>query len=585
MRRSSKIVDEVFFALCKNVDSGISLSAWLRYKYSQRELLELEVRPEWYNTAYSFAKDYAVSEYLSKSDFLKTGIDTSAAALQRFNTAEAKCKETNNRLRSWSGATPALHSRIFRMQRKISDILGPLELPRVLELCRWGPGATADLSRVECQVDIKQSKVPSITTSAKPYGRALLESDPHWFGAITGIIPEGRYSVLDTAFDVIEWNRVVMVPKNAKTKRTIAAEPTLNGYIQQGVGRYIRRRLKRFGVDLNNQEINQAWASLARDLDLATLDLKAASDTIARVLVYQLLPLDWYLFMDSIRSKDYKFNGKRHVYEKFSSMGNAFTFELESLIFHALLEVCEEEAWEGLIPHSVPICSVYGDDLICTKMAVPLVLETLAYCGFELNLDKSHMGGQFFESCGEHYYGQTKVTPAYQKVLPTSGPEQIRLGNRLIRLAHRLGGGDYLDSVVRSAYRAARRGSDGRLSKYVIPFGSEDDDGWATPSGEWPGANYTPGLGWHCRVIRPRRRFRPRIELSSFAHSLAMSSLKREPLSYIKWPTPIAVKAFAAEGLVVSSGVADGLTELEPRGWKAARRRVIATRDFDVTWI
>jgi hypothetical protein len=48
-------------------------------------------------------------------------------------------------------------------------------------------------------------------------------------------------------------SKVRVVPKNAKTDRTICIEPDLNIFVQLGIGAVIRERLKAYGLDLNTQ--------------------------------------------------------------------------------------------------------------------------------------------------------------------------------------------------------------------------------------------------------------------------------------------------------------------------------------------
>jgi hypothetical protein len=222
-----------------------------------------------------------------------------------------------------------------------------------------------------------------------------------------------------------------MVPKNAKIHRMIAAEPTGNSFLQQGVGRYIRRRLKAFGVDLNDQTINQELAFRCLADEMSTLDLNMASDTVCTNLVLLLLPPAWCDYIFDIRSPYSYLNGAWYRLEKFSSMGNAMTFELESLIFWALCSVvCETRG---------PV-SVYGDDLIVPRACYEDVVSTLTFFGFKINTEKSYYDGPFFESCGKQYHSLEDVTPAYQKeVVLTDLGQLIRMHNRLYRWGLRNG--------------------------------------------------------------------------------------------------------------------------------------------------
>lgn len=591
MHQHSNVVDEVFFALCKSVDTGISLGAWLRYKYDKRQLVSMSIDASWYNTAYDFSLDYAVISYLEKSQFLKTDIKTKEAAIQRFNDAESVCADTNRTIKLGLGEMPALDALIWRMQRKISDILGPVRLGHMMELCKWGPGSTADIRRSESGVDVKMTRTPSITARAYPYGKAMVENDYLWFEAVTGFEVQGAFSVLPSFFKFVEENRVVIVPKNAKTGRTIAAEPTLNSYMQQGVGRYIRKRLKRRGVELNNQQLNQSLAEHALRLELATIDLKAASDTIAREVVEMLLPREWYDLLNDLRSHGFTHPTSKVVtrYEKFSSMGNAFTFELESLIFTAAVLACYEEHADTVLRALPFSCAVYGDDIICPSVLAPRLIELLAGLGFSTNIDKTHVSGQFYESCGKHFYGGYDVTPAYQKRKLFGSFEIVRAGNRLFRLAYRLGGHYGLDSKIYGAWAAMHRYA-GDTVKARIPF-SERDDGWLTPADELPGDKYHRDKGWRCFILKSKRRFRPANSIGVYAHRLKLNQVAgrqsggREviPLTLPGLREELKQKALSLPGLGTVDGNGDRI-ELEANRYKLVRRWVKSDVEFEAVW-
>jgi hypothetical protein len=136
---------------------------------------------------------------------------------------------------------------------------------------------------------------------------------------------------------MIDDGKLEFVPKNAKTFRSTVTEPVLNGLTQLAIGDFLFDRLKRSGLDLRDQTRNQRLA-LEGSLTgaLATLDLSSASDTISRELVYHLLPLEWAHFLGLSRTGHIKYRGQRYTLEKFSSMGNGYTFPLESLIFGLL---------------------------------------------------------------------------------------------------------------------------------------------------------------------------------------------------------------------------------------------------------
>lgn len=507
MHADSHPMREIFFSLCKETDTPIALSAWLRFKYSHKEFLELDLPVgdylEW--DVDRFKRDYAVSVFLSKWKGLETDFDLEAVALSKFATSELQCKETNRRLRAERRAPSdgLISSRIYRAKRKIAKLLGPFSLHCIDTHFGWGPGATHDIPRARALVDAKLTTVPiTVGGRAKELLQSVIQRDLHWSYSLLGSFPEGPWSFMPHVFEREDSCRVTTVPKNAKTNRVIAIEPTGNLYLQKGVGGYIRRRLKRVGVDLDDQGVNQSLASKALELDLATLDLKAASDSVSRELVYELLPYDWAALLDSLRSHYALMpNGERVVLEKFSSMGNGFTFELESLIFWALGSSVRDELTDR------GVLAVYGDDIICQKAAATETVRTLEFVGFQVNEEKSFISGLFYESCGEHYFNGQNVTPVYQKETFQDVREFIRCHNRLVRWSQRV-------DVETTSFRAVKRSSPASLHHCCLPYGVEGDDGFLAEINDFlmNSRGFDPNRGFRVKVVKSRTRSLPGIE-------------------------------------------------------------------------
>jgi hypothetical protein len=221
-------------------------------------------------------------------------------------------------------------------------------------------------------------------------------------------------------FNIVGGSELDTVPKNSKVDRVICIEPDMNMYLQKGVGLMIRRRLKRMGVNLNSQTLNQhlAWIG-SRTGSLATIDLRSASDTIALAIVRDLVPYEWFLVIERLRSAYTRIDGSYEPLEKVSSMGNGFTFELESLIFWALTEATVDHL--GCCDRRL---AIYGDDIVVHGSVAPQLIEVLAYVGFTTNMEKTFVTGPFRESCGKHYFLGCDVTPVYIKE-PVSTPEAL----------------------------------------------------------------------------------------------------------------------------------------------------------------
>jgi len=440
--------------------------------------------------ASDFANDYFICKILSKWKGWKMGkVDSRASALIGWETDEALNQRTNARIRGFVQGTgfPGydISAIISKAQYHVGRVLGTFRLSKVLSSCRWGPGATWDYPRGTFR-DQKLSNGMSCTREALPFMKLLIEGDPNWCEAITGFYPSGPFSVMKSFWKETNASRFATVPKDWDKDRCIDMQPTANGYLQQGVGQYIRSRLKTVGIDLNSQEGNQKDASLAYFQALATVDLQSASDSVTKELVSLLVPWDWCQYLHALRTKYTQFgrNGPKVETEKFSAMGNAFTFELETLIFWAISLACTELV--GVKDRHV---RVYGDDIIINRDVYDTLENALSYLGFRVNDSKSFRSGNFFESCGRHYYlGGNDVTPIYQKNLVNSPEECIRFHNRLVRWGERIHGDPwYFDEglmIIQALYYDVSHNP--FLNSHDlprIPLGTEGDDGFLSDEG------------------------------------------------------------------------------------------------------
>jgi hypothetical protein len=293
----------------------------------------------------------------------------------------------------------------------------------------------------------KYSEWPySCTLDAYQEARNAIQGDERWIGALEDSYRE-RYQIprhvllnLDlfwsTVINIVPGNRITFVPKDARTERSIAIEPSLNLYLQLGVDGYIRRRLKRWGVDLDDQEKNRELARLgSRDWEdpenFVTLDLAAASDTISTRLCAIMLPEQWFTYLMKLRSPSGVLDNETISFEKISSMGNGFTFALESAIFTAVVYGVTRVFRDRFDRDK---CAVFGDDIIITSDIAQPVVTLLNLCGFSLNLEKSFLQGPFRESCGADWFKGRPVRPVFLSTPPGSVMELWTDINRLKRM-------------------------------------------------------------------------------------------------------------------------------------------------------
>jgi hypothetical protein len=382
--------------------------------------------------------------FFQKLEPLPIGVDKKEVARVKFEEAEVRCRETNVFIHKFLNGNvnllPADALILYKAQRFIESVLG--HAPNIDELnLSFGPGATTSVKKSNsCPTEkLAEQFCCSSKLIASGLLPSLIRSVPHWGDTQQGT----HYSVDDEGwlvqrFDVkVGGGRLEFVPKSAKTYRCIDKQPTINSLFQAGLGKYLSRRLKLAGLDLSSNLLNQQFAkSGSIDGLTATIDLSNASDTISRELVKFLLPDCWYSLLDAARCSTTTFRPiadefavgvkEEVVYlQKFSSMGNGFTFPLESLIFWALTLASVPVEQKHLV-------TVYGDDIICPSESYARVVRTLEVCGFEVNLSKSFSTGHFRESCGVDYYLGTNIRPFYQKHL-ISGQTLFTLHNFLYR--------------------------------------------------------------------------------------------------------------------------------------------------------
>lgn len=427
------------------LDTPVSLGLSLLAKAGQLEdVLAKSFQPERYlEKDLELARDdYQAIAFLKKCPLEVAGVDREASAFKKFIEAEELCRETNARFRSYrQNATvcpPHVEGVLQGAKRKISDWLGgpPSALSWALR-CRFGPGADVRNTGSHAQAYHKLSRM-SVTADFYEGAHALVLSTPGWYRNSTLLVsPSGE---VRCGLETVPGNKVTFVPKTALTDRSIAIEPGMNIYAQLGLGALLRSRLKRVGLDLDNADPNRGLARQgSRDGTVATIDLSMASDTVAREVVRELIPEPWYVALDWVRSKtgSYTPKGSRDSvmfrYEKFSSMGNGFTFELESMIFYALALACTEVSRER-----TSLVRAYGDDITVPTGVVPLLAEVLSFCGFKMNPNKSYFSGLFRESCGMDFFNGVNTRPFFLEEDSLGRVESLyRLANGIRRAAYR----------------------------------------------------------------------------------------------------------------------------------------------------
>lgn len=420
--------------LLEDLGTPISLSVAIKLRYGEWDgISEMSLDPRNYLDADLYARDAAAIAILKKLEQLPGTHNRRENAIEKWRAGEVSCFRANERLcrylpenRLFDDRCDGIEDFFSSVRKLILSWLGPC--PNDLAVGRFGPGATYSDRSGKSTVPDKMSSVPSLTRGAIWYL-------PQWLGTQWGASIAQHHGKLS----YVPGNRFTTVPKTAVTDRAIASEPSINVFYQLALGRQIRARLRKAGWDLDRaQDVHRQVActsSVTREF--ATLDLSNASDTVAYNLVKLLLPRRWFEALDGLRSPKTLIDKRWVVLEKFSSMGNGFTFELETLIFAAISCVVSTHVGHtGRLGRDV---FVFGDDIIVKNDVVHPLKSVLEYCGFELNLGKSFYDDEpFRESCGGDFFAGMPVRPFYLKELPNGPQAYIAFANGLRALAERL---------------------------------------------------------------------------------------------------------------------------------------------------
>lgn len=408
---------------CNSVHTSKTLTPQEKFD----RILSWKINPDEYVSPTLFASDWQLFKFLSKVQ-LTDKIPESYIRLAeaKFTDAESRCQQVNG-FYSQRVLPRGVSQLLEDVKRYVSYVLGDISefFQFVESLASSDPTVTRlrdQFDRYGRQYDVtfdgNPQFGPGVSVSAEGSSLSSL-GEKLLCGTVTA-----RCAYIGNWLSrlwhlphcrVVTGSVLTYVPKKVGEARAICYEPSMNMLVQKLIGRYIKRRLKTVcGIDLRDQSRNQALARLGSLCDsYATADQTSASDLFAYQFVMQSLPFDWFSFLDDARSPSYKnLDGEWNFFEKFSTMGNGFTFELETLLFAAIVKhACD---WSSSVSFNVKIwdyLSVYGDDIIFPKDHFLAVQQALLISGHIPNLQKSFAFGPFRESCGGDFFKGWNVTP------------------------------------------------------------------------------------------------------------------------------------------------------------------------------
>lgn len=438
---------ECFKAMCLELQTPLAYKMHCLLKDNNlEEVLKLRINPAKYGCAKTLLIDQQLVSFFKKYEDLpfSNAKKREKAAIDLFWESERACFVSNHRL------TPLLDDPYHygeRMQaflqtwrKKIKRVLGRAPSWDLVD-GKFGNGATFGNKGNLTSVADKLTDYYTVTKIPRELVQDWDKSAWSRYAAC-GMEPfapdheshDPHHQVRDFVF--VRGNRLTTVPKQWDKDRGICIEPSINVFYQLGIGRLLAKCMKRSGLDKRTAQISHKNLACIASLTgaCATIDLSNASDTVCEVLIRLLLPEDWWQLLTAVRAT-HTLIGEHWVrLEKFSSMGNGYTFELETLVFWTLgLTVAElEGVREDPFTPGLTV-SAYGDDIIVPTSIAVSVVSALKFFGFQPNLAKTFLDGPFRESCGGDYYRGFDVRPFYLKENLNENHRYIAAANGLRR--------------------------------------------------------------------------------------------------------------------------------------------------------
>lgn len=312
-----------------------------------------------------------------------------------------------------------------------------IDLDAIASRFMVGPGASQGSLSFNFYSKLFDSPLTSTSdTLFRLYNRAL-DFDPNWkAGEVFRFSKFGLTKVVG--------NRLSYAPKTSIISRSICTEPSLNMLFQKGIGACIEDGLRRvFKIDLSKQPyLNRKLACQgSKDGSFGTIDLSSASDSMSLRIMKELCHPDFFRWLAVSRSGFVTYpSGESEELHMVSSMGNGFTFPLQTYLFASIVVATYRTlAMKPRFRQGQPInFGVFGDDIIVCREAYEDVVASLKLFGFSVNDDKSFNVGSFRESCGGDFYRGFDIRGVYIKSLKHDADVYSAI-NRLIRWSARTG--------------------------------------------------------------------------------------------------------------------------------------------------
>lgn len=396
------------------------LRADLAQYLSWDDISFLEDHPVWPDASTTEAACSSILKSFYKKYLKGFNEETRARAYAKFLAINSRCQEWSLHLRN--SREEALYG---EFRRAIYEFFTPDGFDLLddesdaLDYGRCGPGASIGARGNDTYSKLFASPLTCTSLSLYHRYRRYVNRYPEWFSA--ELLRASRHG----SASVVVGNRLSFVPKDDKISRSICVEPSLNMFFQLGIGVILERRLKQFyGVDLSDQpEKNRKLARLGSlGWGQVTIDLSSASDSISLKMLEAVLPRGIYKILCRVRSPHTSYDGNQHELYMVSTMGNGFTFPLQTALFSCVVRAAARINDYNIVDPRGDHCGnwgVFGDDIICNRKIAGDVLRLLDILGFTVNPDKTFVEGPFRESCGADFFKGIDIRGVYVKRLTT----------------------------------------------------------------------------------------------------------------------------------------------------------------------
>lgn len=315
--------------------------------------------------------------------------------------------------------TPYRDKVLLRARALVHHVLSDFDESEWFRACKHGPGSTIGVPFVDTSIERKFTFPITITETAKPFFERYLAFDFQLKEAIDNF---NKHNPIGSWYKVEDGSRATTVDKNQDIRRMIAVETTGNMYLQQGLMLLMYARLSKFGLDVKSLPTTHRKLACLSSISCknATIDFSSASDCVSIELLRWLLPPKWFGLIFSLRSSYMTIQGRKVKLNMISTMGNAVTFPLETLVFWTLAHGVRlsQKRGNSLFPEweDLSLCSVFGDDCIVPSDCADPFMDVCKSVGFLVNEEKSFTGSvKFRESCGGDYHSGYNVRPFFLK--------------------------------------------------------------------------------------------------------------------------------------------------------------------------